>query len=159
MSEQSNALVTHQSALTMVLRQFADKLSTLADEEVPEAYEMADAFARALEHAKVGLRDRALMYLNVHGKKVTDKGTVETAVGEYLVRAIPTRTGYDPKKVEGMLRRRGLDPVAGMDPTITYRVNGPKLEELRAGGHITDGDLQSCKYSEGFRVEVKRGEG
>ena len=83
---------------------------------------------------------------------MTDKGSMRASIGGFRVTAIPTRTGLDPTKVEGLLRRKNLDPNVHMKTTIKYALDQEKLDKLE----LSKGDLDACKYSPSFRLEVTR---
>lgn len=145
---------------------FADVLNTLArlgsllgavtDEQVPHSVQFLRQLETAVETASRMVRDRALLYLNVHGQQVTDKGTKEVELGGYRLRAVPMRTGLDPKKVEAMLRMKHIPPEMHMQSTIVYKVDEAKLSKLVESKQVNQVDLDACQYDKTYRVEVKQ---
>lgn len=152
----TNALAPQKAQLTLALRQFAEALSNLTDEQVPVALDMARELGRLAEDTQDALKQRALLYLNVHGQVVTEKGSRQARVGGFTVTAVPTRTGLDPKKVEPLLRRRGLEPSAHMKSTIKYDVDQARIDRLVAEGKLQPADVEACRYDKTYRLEVER---
>lgn len=141
-----------QQALQAVARQ----LSTLADEETPAVFEFFDTLAKMSEEQHQRVKDRLLLYLNVYGQQATAKGTMRCDVGGYEVQAIPTRTGVDAKKLEALLRARGIPVTDAMAEAKTYKVDAAKVAELVAMGKLSPDDLTRCGPDKSYRVSVKR---
>lgn len=152
----TSALAPQKEQLTLALRNFAQALSTLSDEQVPAALEMARELGKLSDETGEALKQRALLYLNVHGQQVTDKGSRQARVDGFLLKAIPTRTGLDPKKVETLLRRKGMEPSAHMRSTIKYEVDAERMDKLVMDGKLSTQDVEACRYDKSFRVEVER---
>lgn len=150
-------LAEKKSHLQAALQSFASALSSLTNEQVPAALEIARDLGKLAEETEAALKTRALLYLNMHGHQVTDKGSVQAEVGGFRLTAIPTRTGYDPKKLEAVLRRRGLTPEAGMNVTVTYKVDEAKVAGLFAAGKLTEHDLEASKYDKSYRLAIEHG--
>lgn len=142
--------------LQTALRSFASALANLTDDQIPAALELARDLGKLAEETESQLKTRCLLYLNVNGHQVTDKGSTQANVGGYRVTAIPTRTGLDPKKLEVVLRRKGLQPADAMDATVTYKVNQQKVDKLVADGGLTNADITSALYDKSFRLSVER---
>lgn len=144
-------IVVARQDLQTHLRQFAATLTTLRPDDIPVALEVV----RQLESlgSEIGDRLRGMLIdrLKEFGVVETDKGTLRLDIGDKKVRAIPTRTGYDPKKVETALRRRGADPAAFMDTTLTFKVNTDKLKN----SPLTEDDLKGCEYTLNYRVTIE----
>lgn len=145
-----------KAGLMPALRSFGAALGTITDEDVPAAYEMVAKLEKMLEEARELLKSRALLYLNVNGVKVTQGGTAAANVGGHVLRAVPMRTGTDPKKLEKLLRTKKLDPAAHMDATLSFKVNPKKLEKLVEDGVLSEADMQAVAYDKAYRIEVKR---
>jgi hypothetical protein len=144
-----------QSQLLTSLRAFADQLANLPDEDVPLAFEAMDQGKALFDEGRERFRQKLLDKLQQSGERVGDKGSLAMEIGTRRVAAIRTKTGYDPKLVEAMLRRRGLAVEAWMLPTIAYKVSDEKLATGLQEGKFTAADLEGCRYSETFRLEVK----
>jgi hypothetical protein len=133
----------------------ADWLSRVTPEEFGQAVLLVRAMEKALEQAEDVLIERAIDVVRATGKRETDKGTMSVVLGAHTLRAIPTRTGTDPKKLEAHLRTKGVNPDVCMDATITYKVNDDKLKQAVASGKLTPDEVDACKYDTNYRLEVK----
>ncbi len=89
------------------------------------------------------------------GAKVTDKGTYEwaTPTGQ-TIRAQPNRTGYDPKKLEALLRAAKVEPSSIMDAKITYTVNDQKLADFMLKNNWTDEDVKDALYETTYSIRL-----
>lgn len=146
-------LADEKNKLFTALSSYATALANLTDEQVPQAFDMTDQLEDLAKEVRTRLRDRLLLYVQANGTKATDKGSMKAEAGGYRLVAIPTRTGIDPKKLEALLRRKGIDPAGVMDTTITYKVN---LAKLSTTSCLTQTELDACLYDKAFRVEVAR---
>lgn len=126
----------------------------------PEALVRVDLYLRQLGEAvqmtqEVAKR-RTLDFLRNHGV-VTETGTMHARVemGEQSVHveARIHRSGYDPKKVEQLLRAWDIDPNVWMAPTITYRVDETKLNQLIQSGTLKEADVEGCRYEKTYAVQ------
>lgn len=151
----TTALVTRDAVFSL-MRTVAAELSQLT----PEKYGAAMEFLKSLEEAAEGLKTtlgaRVKEEVRANGHQVTDKGTTEWVVGGYVLRAIPTRTGVDPKKLEARLRAKGREPSLCMDATIAFKVNEGKLAAAVERGDLTAEEVAACKYDLNFRLEAER---
>jgi len=98
-------------------------------------------------------RDRLLAYVKSEGTQVTEGGSLKASFGNFEVSAIVRSAGYDAKKVQVMLRSKGLDATAGCDTEIKYKPNPDKLEALVSTGKMTAQELKSCKADVEYRLE------
>lgn len=144
-------------SLLPALQDFGRTLGELSNEDMPAAYELVTKIEHLVEDAREMLRQRALLYLTANGEKVTDKGTTEAKLSGYIVRAIPMRTGTDPKKLEQTLRMKKLNPEHWMQMTVTFKTDEKKLKMLIDRGDITAQDMEACAYDKTYRLEVKKG--
>ena len=149
-------LADEKNKLFPALQGWAVALSNLQPEQVPAALDMARQMKNLSEEVHDKLRDRLLAGVKLNGVKVTEKGSLQDNVGGFKVTAIPTRTGTDPKKLETMLRAKGLDPLLCMDAEITHKFNPTKTIGAVVLGKISQADWDSCKYDPAFRVQVER---
>lgn len=149
-------LADEKNKLFPALQGWATALSNLAPEQVPAALDMARQMKTLSEEVHNKLRDKLLEGIKVNGVRVTEKGSMQDTVGGFKVTAIPTRTGVDGKKLETLLRAKGLDPGIWMDQTISYKVNEGKLLQAAEKGKLTAADVESCRYDPAYRVQVER---
>lgn len=152
----SDIVLAEKKQMMTALHAFASALSNLTEEQVPDAFDTVDKMQKLSDEVREQLRTRLLLFLNVHGSTKGDKGTKEAESGGYLLQAIPTRTGIDPKKLEALLRRKRLDVESGMDATITFKVNEDKLARLVASGQLSEQDREACRYERAYRVSVQK---
>lgn len=155
MSDSALVLASQKTKLFAALQEYAAVLSNLENEQVPAAFEMTDQLKELAEEVRTRLRDRLLLIVSAVGTKVTEKGSMAADLGNFLVKAIPTRTGVDPKKLEGLLRKRQIELTRIMDATVTYKVNEHKLLDAQVTKLLTQADVDSCRYDKAFRVTVE----
>lgn len=106
------------------------------------------------------------------GQVTSDKGSMELVQDGYRFPLRPKKTGYDDRKVEAMLRAKGLDPSVAMHrPEAPYETDVDRLEALaKSGGivvpagvnganeplarqvSITEADLAACKHELEYAV-------
>lgn len=139
----------------MGLAQF---ISTIKEDEYGDALNLIKAVTSALEQSEGIVKNRAVEVVRARGVRETEKGTMSLTLGAHTIRAIPTRTGPDAKKLEAHLRAKGLDPGAVMDATITYKVNEEKLAKAQASGLLSKADVDACRPEVSYRLEVKEAE-
>lgn len=97
---------------------------------------------------------RLIEVIKRHGKATTDKGSMGFNVGGWHLGMQPYRTGVDPKKLEGMLRAKGIDPAKWMVQTISYSLNADKVTQLQDKKILTVEELDNCKYNESWTVKT-----
>jgi len=144
-----------RNGIIILMQGLADWFSRVGPDEFGQAVLLVRAMKKALEQAEDVLNERATDVVRASGKRETDKGTMSVVLGAHTLRAIPTRTGTDPKKLEAHLRTAGINPEVCMDATITYKVNDEKLKQALASGKLTQAEVDACKYDTSFRLEVK----
>lgn len=94
------------------------------------------------------------------GQVTSEKGSMELVQDGYRFPLRPKKTGYDDRKVEAMLRAKGLDPSVAMHRDwAPWETDATRLEELSKAQNmaeemhnmsspttITQADLDACKY-------------
>lgn len=140
------------------LQQLADMLNNMlatADtaRKVADAHDAARKVEDVAKQFAKAFRNKCLEAILAHGTRVTEKGTLELDLGNGLAQqAIPTKTGIDPEKLEGLLRAKGWVPERAMDPEISYKVNADKVAGLVHSGRITQGEREAIEYDLVYRV-------
>ena len=142
------------AAFALATRNLGAALDKLTDAEVPAAIAMMRRLEKLVEDNKDTLTDRVKLWLNVHGQQVTEKGTTEASINGWVVRAVPMKTGIDPKKLEQTLRAKGLDPADWMQTTLSYKFDAVKYARLLRENKFSESDVKACQYDKSFRVEV-----
>lgn len=133
----------------------AEYISTISEDEFGEALNLIKAVSSALEQSEGVIKQRAVEVVRARGVRETEKGTMSLTLGAYTVRAIPTRTGVDGKKLEAHLRAKGIDPSVAMDATVAWKLNDEKLAKAVASGVLTPKDMEACKHETSYRLEAK----
>lgn len=149
-------LADEKRKLFTALSGYAGALSTLTDEQVPEAFEMTAKLGELADEVRTRLRERVLNRVLAEGEVITDKGSKGMRVAGYKLGCIPTRTGIDPKKLEALLRHKKLEPAVAMDSTVTWSVNNNKVMASVKEGRLTAADVESCRYAPAWRVSVEK---
>lgn len=150
----SDALAVRNTTVSAMMT-LADWLQRVEPDEFGQALNLLKSLGSALEDAEGVVKARAVEMVRKQGVKETEKGTMSLTLGGHTIRAIPTRTGVDAKKLEAHLRGRGLDPAVAMDATITYKVNDGKLARAVADGTLSQSEVDGCRADTSYRLEVK----
>lgn len=156
-------IVTTEQVLVGVgqaLTRLASQLGKVPDAELAEVLTTVKSYTGVLEAAEENLKRRALPLVQRDGTVVTEKGTRRLTTGGFVLEAQPNRTGYDPKKLESLLRMNGYEPEVAMDQKVTYVVNEGKLKDLTGNKEFyktVDLDqVEACRYDTAFKLIVKR---
>jgi hypothetical protein len=153
----SQALALREPAVAL-MRDVAQQLATLPPERYGEAMEFLSVMEKGVEGLRTTFGERVKEKVVAEGDKVTEKGTLEWSLNGYTIRATPTRTGVDPKKLEARLRGKGLKPDEHMTPTTTYKVSDVLLAALLATGKLTQQEVDDCRYELNYALRVERSE-
>lgn len=112
--------------------------------------------AEAVEATQGIAKRRTLEYLRQSGV-VTETGTmharVEVGDRDVHIEARIHRHGYDPRKVEQLLRAWDIDPIVWMEPTVSYQVDDEKLLKLVATGTLKSDDVEACRYDRTYALQ------
>jgi hypothetical protein len=140
------------------LHQLAVMVRDLPQEYVPQAYSALTQATTVLEMHTNELKSRLLLEATARGERYTEAGstrfTAEVDGTRYLVSAIPTRTGPDPRKLEAALRNRHLIPGEWMDEVKSYKVNPYKFGRLVEEGILSTADVAAVQYEKSYRLQV-----
>lgn len=98
-------------------------------ENVADALVILKMVEKQAEAMNAYVRDAAIRLLKEKGQEVGEKGTRTLTAGNWLLE-MHRKNGIDPKKLEKLLREKGLEPEVAMTPTIKYSVNYTKLTDL-----------------------------
>lgn len=150
----SGALAKREPAIELV-RGLAQEVATLAPAQFGEARDFLKTLESAVERLRDMVEERTVQEIRQHGAKVTEKGTMQLTLGNWDCRAIPNKTGTDPKKLEARLRTKGVHPEDHMRAKITYEIDAEKLKALVERGIMTQEEVNSCAYDLTFRLDIK----
>lgn len=151
-------LADEKTKLFAALSGYSAALSRLTPEQVPAAFEMTDKLKKLSEEVRDRLREKLMTWVKENGSRITDKGSMAGEVGGFKVTMIPTKTGTDPKKLEALLRRKGLDPAVAMKPTMAWAVDTDKVQQAVGAGKLTQADVDNCQYDPSYRIGVQTNE-
>jgi len=145
-----------------VLGRFAVMLSDekLPPEQLAQVFLALRDIEKVLEDKNSGLttiaKKRVIAYLKAHGRVTTEKGSMVAEVGGLTLSMHPTRTGYDAKKVEALLRAKGKDPAAFMTTVIKYEMPPENSVEEAKLKKLLGDELESCRYEESWTVATPK---
>lgn len=149
----TSALANREPVVALV-RGLAQEVATLEPVQYGEAHNFLAFLEDAVARLKGMVVARAEKEVMERGETITDKGTKALELGGWYVRAIPNRTGIDPKKFEARLRTKGVLPENYMQPKITYAMDPAKTAKAVADGVITEAELSACKYDLTYKLTV-----
>lgn len=121
-------------------------------ENVADALVILKMVEKQAEAMNAYVRDAAIRLLKEKGTVVGEKGTVIMTTGDWHLE-MHRKNGTDPKKLEKLLREKGLDPEVAMTPTIKYSVNYTKVEMAKVAGNLTSEELDNCAFDESWSLQ------
>lgn len=104
------------------------------------------------EAMKEYVREAAIRLLKEDGEEVGVKGTRILLVENWHLE-MHRKNGVDPKKLEKLLREKGLDPANWMTPTVKYSVDPVKCEELKKQGYLGLEEVLTLAFDESWAVQ------
>lgn len=154
------ALQVATESMQVGLRGAADVLShELAPLELAAVQGKLKGWSDAIEALCKSARDRMLALIKEKGQKETDAGTLRYREGGMVFEARPLKTGLDPKKVEALLRAKGVTHIEQyMTPTISYTMNDATRSLILRDGKMTEAELDTCRYGESYAVQTPKKE-
>lgn len=139
-----------QSQLKSVVAFISSMLGPDAtDDQVAAAFDACKTLEANAERITKLAREEVLGRLKAHGHQ--EGHTLQLEKDGWVLRANRTHTGLDPKKVEARLREQQIDPALYMTPTISYKLNPAKSDELDQVLAKAD-CLVDCLYDERWQV-------
>jgi hypothetical protein len=147
------ALSKIEEDFTTVLTKLAVVVSTLVPSQLSKAHNMFKTGIDALEAMHSMVKQNITKLVVEEGELITEKGSKAAVVDGIKFTIQPNRTGYDPKKIEALIRMRGCAPEVWMDTNITFSVNEGKLDALlKLGDKVTKDELELCRYNLTYKV-------
>lgn len=141
------------NALREEIAEFSRRASLAVVENDPEIYNECLDLIGVLEEIKEALRKRLIAAAVNLGQVTSEKGSRRTVSGSYTIEIRPWRTGFDPKKVEAMLRTRDLDPLEHMDAKVQFSVNEGKLAQLPLVTTVSQEQVESCRFDTAWALQ------
>lgn len=151
----SSALTNREPAVALV-RGLAQQIATLGPEQYGEAHDFLHQLTSALTKLEEMVEEATKKEVLARGETVTDKGTKALTLGEWFCRAIPNKTGTDPKKFEARLRTKGVLPENYMRAKVSYEMDPDKTMKALADGVLTQAELAACAYTLTHRLQVTK---
>ena len=142
----------YEKGLLRIWEAFSNKLSTITEEQLPEAVTFIKATAGLAEEAGKYVKPMVVKLLKEKGKVATDAGTRRMTVSGYVLEIQPDRQGYVAQKVEALIRAKGLDPAKYMDTKVTYLINEGKMADAVKDGKMTQDEWNTCKNEESWKL-------
>lgn len=149
-------LAENKKQVMQAMSLFSTMLSEVTEEQTPQAFEMVEQIEDVMGEVRDRLRKKMLEKVQAEGQRISDKGSMQVGLGGYSIKAIPTKTGVDGRKLEALLRKRNVDPALYMDVTMEFKVNQTKLQTALSNGVLTPDDLKNCEHTPSFRLQVER---
>lgn len=118
----------------------------LSQENLPapvlaETFDMLKGYADAIDDVAGVARSKLLDMLKEKG---SGESSLKLVVGDWELSARPRKTGLDAKKLESLLRAKGIDPTAYMTTKVTYEVDPTRTELLTRDNRLTQAELDTC---------------
>lgn len=128
----------------------------LAPDQVARLFALSKVIGEAVvKSIEPVLKDRVVRLLKERGTQVTEGGSRAATIDGWKLFMKPHRTGLEAKKVEGLLRAKGVrDMELYMTPDISYKVSEAGILKAVEEGLLTRDELESCRYRESWAVEV-----
>ncbi len=147
-------LVSVSDTIANSLKLVAAYLSKeLTPKALSDVFFKLDELEKALQEMRENVKDRIKEAVKADGTKVPETlGSISLDVGNHKWNIRPTRTGYDPKKVEAALRSKDLQPADWMQTDIKYKVDETKFPKLVEKGIFTTEELEQLKYELKFAL-------
>ena len=155
---ETQSLAVIETGLKQYMRSLAERLSTgaLTAPEAAQLYGHLKMVEDGIKNMTGLAAEQLKAYVRQEGTRISDAGTLRAQLGAYEVEARVRNTGYDPSKVQLLLRRKGLAETAGCDAEIKYKPNAEKLNALVAEGRLAAADVQACHYDIEYNLQRPR---
>lgn len=147
-----------EAASISLWESFASSISNLTPDQYAPAIQFIRTTEKLAEDAGKVLKPLIVGTVKARGKRETDAGTMRLTLGDYKLEIQPMSTALDEKKVEALLRAKGMNPNTHMDTVIKYKVNQGKLDTLVSEGKLSKDELEGCKPAENWKVMTPKKE-
>ena len=149
----ATAAATVKSALVNIADRLGNDLTTAQTTDIYSTLsQLSDVVTQLSNIAKEKLKLTILL----EGERVTEAGTRRLQKDGWQLEVRPYRTGFDPKKIERLLRAKAAALITYMDSEVTYKVNSDKLLQAVTDGVFTKDELDTCKYDESWTMQPPR---
>ncbi len=138
--------LTHASNdIDNALQTLVQALSEAKTPTVMKVHSQLKEWATLLENVERMTKAMLVDEVTRLGTVTTEKGSRELVVGNKLLAIRPHKTGLDAKRVEALLRAKGLSVDELMDKKVTYILNDTRLASAVDNGELTKDELETCR--------------
>lgn len=106
-----------------------------------ETFDMLKGYEDAVSDVAGVARGKLLDLLKEQG---SGESSLKLTVGGWELSARPRKTGLDAKKLEALLRAKGIDPTNYMTTKVSYEVDPARVPLLTADGKLSQAELDTC---------------
>lgn len=136
------------------LKAMAKTLSLeLSPPMLADVYDQLTNWSTYMEQLVGNAKGRIKSAVLDQGRVTTEKGSRTLSMGGWDLSIRPHKTGTDGKKLEALLRAKGLDPGVAMRQTISYAPDAEKISAAIVAGKLTDADVAACAYDLNWAVQ------
>lgn len=129
------------------VEQIAGLLSTdLRPDQLASAQQQIKELTTALVVCEENVKKRLVAIALEEGTEATEKGTKRVTKDGWTWGVRPWRNTLDDKKVEALLRAKGLSVDTWMDKKVTYAANEDRLKDAVAKKKLTADEMETCRW-------------
>lgn len=139
-------------ALEQAAADFANALSEVKPDQYAEALRWTGTLSKLADTYDTSIKKKVADFVRENGETYTEAGSMRAACGGQILTIQPTRTGYDKKKVEALLRAKGQSPQMYMVQEITYSMGDDTIGKILGAQVATPDELNTCKYEVNYKV-------
>jgi hypothetical protein len=129
----------------------------LATDQPPEVlsqvFDTLKEWSSNISDLEKNARTRLLEAIQEKGEVKTEAGSKTLEVGGWLLELRPQRGGYNAKKVEALIRAKGLEPKRYMVQEVIYKLDTELLNQAVAQAALTPAELETCKDEQTFALQ------
>ena len=152
--KRADAMTAGFGSVDLGFRKLAEAFSTaLTVPQLGVAFRKLNEWTEDVKALREGARLQIIELLKKEGMQDADSTRRTLRAGELILAMRAHRTGYDPKKVEQLIRSKGYKPDLYMDAKVTFTVNEGKMDSAIKAGNFTPDELEACHYGESWTVE------
>lgn len=126
---------------------------SLSNVELAATFDALKDAEKVVEDLQTNLKARLVEQVKQLGKQSTERGSLRLEADGWEIEARVSRTGYDPRKVEALLRAKNLDVPSYMTTKITFAVDEARLQAAALTNKLTQDELDTCRYESGYTLQ------
>lgn len=144
--------------VTGALQDLGAALADIADEQVPEVLHFFKSLEALSKDARTRVRDRLLLWMNIHGDVYTAKGGLKASLGGYTIKVVKKGGGYDVGRLLALCNVKGILPEEACEVSTVYKPDNDKIMQLVGAKRLTEGELKAVRTTASEAVEVEPGQ-